>query len=625
MLSDARSLIAHHLNGARYWYGLYALSLAIRLAVLLPEINAPLEYPDYDGVGYYSQASELAATSHPLWDDRWHSYGGWSRGPLYFAFLAFWMRVAGVSVVGIRVMQAVLGAFCPLLLAALTRQLFGPAAGRIAGWLAAFLADLYFLPVQIMTENLYVFLVLLGLFLLARASSGEGTQSAFSAGLSFGLANLVRSAPQYCLPLLCLWLVRSLRRRRVALACAMAAGFFVAVMPWVVRNSLLYQRFFWIDNIGQFGILWPHPKWEALVRNQLPAEMQGDPLPLIDIRRNPVKFPMAQYVEERLGEAAVHPSAIASWFFLSFRHHNLKAIWWPPADSPGLSLVRWIGSVVGDLLYVFILFTAAIGVGQIRRWNQLLPLIWIFGNMVPAGLVMWIARRYAIPYSVLLVPLAAATIAARRDAVTSVGRRWVAIACLGFMMFQDLPLLGREYSSLPALRAPVLWWTARANGLSMTEAYAIDSGARIALADGRGVLEVGRSEGELATPSWESVATGQAGSPRSRKSPPGGGRVVFRLEPLPRLATTLVLELRADQHVPVRPTLNGQRLRALAAMDESRVFRIPVERDVWKSINVLALGPADPNDHQSRVELGKVRIIEGGARERPSRRRAPDQ
>ncbi len=623
-MKDARDRIARHLVGARYWYGLYALSLAVRLAVLLPEINAPLAYPDDDGIGYYNQASDLAAQSDPFWDDRWHSYGGWSRGPLYFAFLAFWMKLAGMSVVGIRVMQAVLGAFCPLLLAALTRHLSGPSAGRIAGWLAAFLADLYFLPVQIMTENLYVFLVLLGLLLLARASSDEGLGSAFSAGLSFGLANLVRSAPQYCLPILCLWLVRPLRRRRVVLAGMMTAGFLLTVMPWVIRNSLLYRHFFWVDNIGQYGILWPHPKWEAYVRDQLPVEHRGDPLPYIDIRRSPVKFPMGQYIGERLRDTAVHPSAIASWFLLSFRHHNLKAIWWPPADPPGLSLMRWIGSVVGDLLYVFLLFTAAIGVGQIRRWNQLLPLIWIFGNMVPAGLVMWIARRYAIPYSVLLVPLAAATLASRKDEVTSLVRRWISIVCLGFMMFQDLPLLGREYSSLPALRSPVLWWTVRTNGLSVAEAYAVDSGARVALVGGRGALEMGRVVGDLATPSWESAGTGQPGSPSSRKSPPGGGRVVFRLEPLPRLSTALVLELRADQRVPILPVLNEHRLRALAATGEWREFRLPVEKDVWKSINILALGPADPNDHQSTVELVKVRIIDGVARERSPRRRAPD-
>ncbi|MEW6366239.1 MAG: glycosyltransferase family 39 protein [Acidobacteriota bacterium] len=604
-----RSLVhrfLRHVRSARYWYCLYAFSLAVRLAVLLPELEAPPHYPDDDGGGYYAQAAQFARTAGAFWDDRWHSYGGWSRGPLYFAFLGGWMMLAGPSVAAIRILQAVMGSVLPLLLAAFTGLLFGKTAGRIAGFLAVFLADLYFLPVQIMTENLYVFLILLALLLLAWASARDLSIISTVAGVTMGLAALVRSAPQYAVPVLALWLLYPFRRRRLWLAAAFAIGFLGAVVPWVVRNSLLYHRFFGVDNIGAYGVLWPNPEWERYVRDQLPPEQREVSLPYLDIRRARVDFPLGKILKERFQGLAANPSNVFSWFYLSFRHHNLKAIWWPPVGPPEASIVRWAMSVVGDIVYVFLLFAAAIGVGCVRRWEQSLPIVWILANLVPAGFVMWIARRYAIPYAVMVVPLAAAALASRRNGLPTIHGKAIACVCLAWMMAMDLPLLAREYSTLPALRIPLVWWRAEENDLSVMDQYAIESGAALVLHNGRGVLEVSRMPGDRATMTWSRA---EEGVNRVSKEAPGGyGRVVFGLDPVPLIVSELTFEARSENPQTVRVTLNGSPLPPLSIGPDWRPRTVRVPRRTWRSANLLVLHAADADGRVHPFRLSSIRL-----------------
>ena len=72
-------------------------------------------------------------------------------------------RTLGHSFLGAVILMCVLGALVPAALRALGRAMFGPAVGRIAGWLAALDPLLVFFSGYVMTESLFTLVLLVAL------------------------------------------------------------------------------------------------------------------------------------------------------------------------------------------------------------------------------------------------------------------------------------------------------------------------------------------------------------------------------------------------------------------------------------------------------------------------------
>ena len=201
------------------------------------------------------------------------------RPPLYPAFLALVYFVFGVGAKRFfiaRLVQTVLAASMAPLTYALARRLFPDRepAGRISAWVITLYPMLVIYPLSLATENLFFVLVLCSILALLKAKEVLEIPLAQKknflsfmvksrwfvlSGILLGLTCLTRSVAQIFAVIAVAWVWFFLKERKRALVMLLMAG--VVVVPWVVRNSLLYGQFTGIESaIGYDLYLGYHPQ-----------------------------------------------------------------------------------------------------------------------------------------------------------------------------------------------------------------------------------------------------------------------------------------------------------------------------------------------------------------------------
>ena len=201
------------------------------------------------------------------------------RPPLYPAFLALVYLVFGAGArrfLIARLVQTVLAASMAPLTYTLARRLFPerePAA-RISAWVITLYPMLVIYPLSLATENLFFVLVLYSIVALLMAKDSLEIQSAqkgnlksfvsssrwfILSGILIGLTCLTRSVAQIFAIFAVVWVWFFLKERKRALVVLLMAC--VVVIPWVVRNSLLYGQFTGIESAMGYDLyLGYHPQ-----------------------------------------------------------------------------------------------------------------------------------------------------------------------------------------------------------------------------------------------------------------------------------------------------------------------------------------------------------------------------
>src|SRR5262249_46197228 len=103
----------------------------------------------------------------------WLGHDVFYQAPLYPYFLAVIYRIAGHSLLFVRIIQAVIGSLSALLLGAAATRLFSIRAGVIAGLMLALYAPAIFFDGLLQKSVLDVFFVSLALWLIAAIISGS--------------------------------------------------------------------------------------------------------------------------------------------------------------------------------------------------------------------------------------------------------------------------------------------------------------------------------------------------------------------------------------------------------------------------------------------------------------------
>ena len=163
--------------------------------------------------------------------------------PLFSLFLAGWNQLGFGGVRAERIQCALLGTLTVALIGLLGRRAAGPRVGLLAAGIAALYPPLVLVDGALISESLYLPLVVGALLLAFRLIDRPGPGSAAALGAVIGLCTLTRSDGILLLPLLALplaWRVRAARWRSLA-ACAGAA--LVVLSPWLVRNWIQFDRF----------------------------------------------------------------------------------------------------------------------------------------------------------------------------------------------------------------------------------------------------------------------------------------------------------------------------------------------------------------------------------------------
>ena len=150
------------------------------------------------------------------------------------------MPIAGVNLFAVRLIQAGLGALSVALTFVLARRVLSSRTSLVAAAVVAVYPALVLLPVLILSENVFVPLVLLGLWVGQRRER----YAPFLAGIALAMATLTRSAGWAAIAGLAVSLIsdRQERRQITSRLALLAAGCALVMLPWVARNAALYGR-----------------------------------------------------------------------------------------------------------------------------------------------------------------------------------------------------------------------------------------------------------------------------------------------------------------------------------------------------------------------------------------------
>jgi 4-amino-4-deoxy-L-arabinose transferase-like glycosyltransferase len=225
--------------------GLSAFVLRLGLAFFLG-INA-ISPPGSDQYDYTRYASNLAQGKGYIGPEPGHSGDVPSAylppgTPFFYAAID---TLFGEHYAVLRVAQCVLSTCSVLVLYGLTRAVAGNPTAAVAAVLFAVYPHSLFFSYELLTETLYVFLLLVFAWIcqvwLARTPTWG---AAIAAGITLGATCLTRPTILFFLPFYVLWVAlifRSRKGRGLALVVLVIAACVVA--PWTIRVSRLYDRF----------------------------------------------------------------------------------------------------------------------------------------------------------------------------------------------------------------------------------------------------------------------------------------------------------------------------------------------------------------------------------------------
>ncbi len=223
-------------------------SAILFLVALLPRLYVAIAWarePVWDG-HYYDFGARRIAEGFGYSDDIilagqavWHP---WCHYPVgYSGFLAFFYRFFGAGPAVAPIVNAVTGALIAVVAHRLARYATSQNRARLAGLFVALNPGLIIYAALLMTEPLAALGLVLSAWLLTRDVRDKPIRGALLAGLTLGLATLVRPQSLLCAPALGLIALGNgpirlqLRRAFIALAIAIPAALCV-VFPWTLRN-----------------------------------------------------------------------------------------------------------------------------------------------------------------------------------------------------------------------------------------------------------------------------------------------------------------------------------------------------------------------------------------------------
>lgn len=189
-----------------------------------------------DAAGYHSLALGI------LESGSFESYGA-LRTPAYPVFVSAVYSLAGPSVWAVLLIQMVLNVASVIMVYALGKMAFDERVALIAALLYALDIQVALYSVNLLSETLLVFVILVSSLALMRGLQRERAAWLLLAGLFLGLAALVKPVAQY-LPFLAVALILLYPRIGWSLRLGGALGltlvFALTISPWLYRNHVTY-------------------------------------------------------------------------------------------------------------------------------------------------------------------------------------------------------------------------------------------------------------------------------------------------------------------------------------------------------------------------------------------------
>jgi 4-amino-4-deoxy-L-arabinose transferase-like glycosyltransferase len=402
------------------WLALFAAALLVR--VLYVWIAAgPAATPSSDALEYDTVAWNLARGAGFALDGAGGHYPTAFVPPVVPWLVSLTYRAFGHHYFFALLLQCVLGAVVPLVLASFGGAVFGGGIGLLAGWLAALDPLLVFFSGYLLTETTFTALLLVALAVSAAWVKTPRSGRALGVGLAWGVASLARPTA-LLLPLVVAfwgWVPLGLtvptreRARQIAL---LLLGLALAIGPWTIRNALTLHAFVPVTTGGG----------RALLDSNNPI-VWSDPL----IRGGAISTTHVEpYARDAAGRSEAAADAIARSSALEFLSGHvrewpamalakLRRFWRVTAEGGGTGTWQRQGSPLGGLarridplaawsllVLPFALWGVARTLSGPRRWFQSLSLLVVI-YFTLLSLVFWGALRMRVPVEPLIALFAA--------------------------------------------------------------------------------------------------------------------------------------------------------------------------------------------------------------------------
>jgi len=214
---------------------LFFAALVVRLVFILTLENR--FYFD-DEFEYYRMAENFLA-------GRGLIAGGGMKGfrpPLYPLLLSL-LYFLRFNLSGIRIVQCIISAVTVCFVYLAGRKIFSEKVGLWSGIIACAYPFFVFYNGFLLTETLFIFLTVAGVYSLAALS--EKAISSVRAGISIGLAGLCRPIMQMYLPISFVHIIAERESYRTRIKKIFLTGIFftLTISPWVIRNYVVFNAF----------------------------------------------------------------------------------------------------------------------------------------------------------------------------------------------------------------------------------------------------------------------------------------------------------------------------------------------------------------------------------------------
>ena len=316
------------------------------------------------------------------------------RGPLYPAMIVVTSRGFPFPL-GIRLVQAILGAVSCVILFLLGCELWGKAVGFLAAAIYSFDYSAVRQVVSVMPEVLFVFLLLGSTWLMIRSQNQNQIFLSLFAGVLAGLAVLTKEVLTFYFFLIGIWFFWGFRKKA---AVVFLLGLVLATAPWVIRNRMVFGEWGLVtSNAGHVFYLGNNPLISGRIVGE-EWEYNGDSgFPQNDPSLPPLFTPEADRYLLKRGLEFVQKNPGR---FLELTAGKILRFWFPfylgsPLATKVLAVLSYLPVVILGWTGIFL---------SARRWKELVP-IWgpiIYLSLIYSVTISGIRYRYpAMPFLTL--------------------------------------------------------------------------------------------------------------------------------------------------------------------------------------------------------------------------------
>jgi hypothetical protein len=330
--------------------------------------------------------------------------------------------------------QVVLGALLVPVVGRVGVLAVGRRAGLLAAAATAFYPDLVWYAAHYWSETLYM-LLLWGAIERTLAADARGSRgTAAIAGLLWGLATLTREISLYLVPIVALWLLRpppgDARRPGPgpggwSRAGALVLATVVTVLPWTIRNAVVFRAFIPVSTIGGLN-LWQGNTTLTHLEIYDVLATKGGPVEQDRYSREMARRTIA----ERQPRWALEKLAGEMPEFWKAGSEVLDHLVGREACGP-LPAARLVGiEVLVVLPYVVPFVAFLVGLARLRPRGGAGLLLLLLAAYNAAHVVAYATTRFRLPVMPVVLLLAAAAVVGRREGPPLRGLRLVLLAAL---------------------------------------------------------------------------------------------------------------------------------------------------------------------------------------------------